>query len=55
MNCCGTEDYEDWFDTTFGNGTDVPDSCCLLISEGCGKGIKNDVTPEDDIETQVSF
>ncbi|XP_063865158.1 tetraspanin-9-like isoform X1 [Scylla paramamosain] len=52
MNCCGTEDYEDWFDTTFGNGTDVPDSCCLLISEGCGKGIKNDVTPEDDIETQ---
>ncbi|XP_063865171.1 tetraspanin-9-like isoform X3 [Scylla paramamosain] len=52
MNCCGTEDYKDWFDTTFGNGTDVPDSCCLLISEGCGKGIKNDVTPEDDIETQ---
>ncbi|XP_045113694.1 tetraspanin-4-like [Portunus trituberculatus] len=52
MNCCGTEDYEDWFDTAFGNGTDVPDSCCLLISEGCGKGIKNDVTPEDDIETE---
>ena len=54
MNCCGTEDYEDWFATAFGNGTDVPDSCCLLISEGCGKDIKNDVSPEDDIETEVS-
>lgn len=53
MNCCGVESYEDWFPTSFGNGTDVPDSCCLLISEGCGKDIKNTVDPADDIETEV--
>ncbi|KAG0717325.1 CD63 antigen [Chionoecetes opilio] len=51
MNCCGIEDYEDWFATSFGNGTDVPDSCCLLISEGCGKDMSNSVDPQDDIVT----
>lgn len=55
MNCCGVESYEDWFPTSYGNGTDVPDSCCLLISEGCGKDIKNTVDPADDIETEVSL
>ncbi|KAK7071782.1 Tetraspanin-9 [Halocaridina rubra] len=49
MNCCGVEDYRDWFATSFGNGTDVPDTCCLLIAEGCGKGIANVVDPADDI------
>lgn len=55
MNCCGTESYKDWFATSFGNGTDVPDTCCLLISEGCGKDIINAVDPADDIETEVSL
>jgi len=52
MNCCGVVSYQDWLGTTFGNGTDVPDSCCLLISEGCGKGIVNEVDPEDEIITE---
>ena len=55
MNCCGTEGYEGWFDTAYGNGTDVPDSCCLLISEGCGKDLKNDADPDDVIVTEVSI
>ena len=53
MNCCGTSDYKDWFNTAFGNGTNVPDSCCLLIEEGCGQGIANVVDPADDIITEV--
>ncbi|XP_066971126.1 tetraspanin-4-like [Macrobrachium rosenbergii] len=52
MNCCGINDYKDWFDTAFGNGTDVPDSCCLLVEEGCGKGMANAVDPDDDIITE---
>lgn len=52
MNCCGVTDYKDWFATAFGNGTDVPDSCCLLIEDGCGKGIINVLDPADDIITE---
>ena len=32
----------DWKNTTFGrNGDSVPDSCCILDAEECGKGILN--------------
>lgn len=53
MNCCGVVSYKDWFLTTFGNGTDVPDSCCLLVVEGCGKGVANLADPDDEVITEV--
>nr|XP_027225947.1 tetraspanin-4-like [Penaeus vannamei] len=52
MNCCGVVSYKDWFLTTFGNGTDVPDSCCLLVVEGCGKGVANLADPDDEVITE---
>ncbi|KAK8752125.1 hypothetical protein OTU49_012105, partial [Cherax quadricarinatus] len=55
MNCCGTISYKDWFTTTFGNGTDVPDSCCLMVEPGCGKDIANVVDPEDEVITEGCF
>ncbi|KAK7070198.1 hypothetical protein SK128_027811 [Halocaridina rubra] len=44
--CCGTDTYEDWRATTFGeeyNG--VPDSCCKENVSGCGKDIFNKTNP----------
>lgn len=55
MNCCGTASYKDWFATAFGNGTDVPDSCCLIIEPGCGKNVADVVYPGDQVITEVSF
>ncbi|CAL4078240.1 unnamed protein product, partial [Meganyctiphanes norvegica] len=52
MNCCGVIDYKDWFGTKFGNGTSVPDSCCLLPEQGCGQNIIQSVDPSDDIITE---
>ncbi|XP_076044345.1 uncharacterized protein LOC143027135 isoform X4 [Oratosquilla oratoria] len=52
MNCCGVADYKDWFTTSFGNGTDVPDSCCLLVMDDCGKDVASKVDPSDDIITE---
>ena len=31
--------YRDWSNTTFSDGEDVPDSCCLSDVVGCGVGI----------------
>ncbi|XP_071515172.1 CD151 antigen-like [Panulirus ornatus] len=52
MNCCGTANYKDWFATTFGNGTDVPDSCCLIVETGCGKDIADVEYPGDQVITE---
>ncbi|XP_042227531.1 tetraspanin-4-like [Homarus americanus] len=52
MNCCGVDSYKDWFPTDFGNGTDVPDSCCLVVEPGCGKNIASSVDPGDYIITE---
>ncbi|XP_063590909.1 CD63 antigen-like [Penaeus indicus] len=39
-HCCGTNNYTEWEDTTYGkNVTGVPDSCCKIIDTGCGHGI----------------
>ena len=43
----------DWKNTTFGqNGDSVPDSCCILDAEDCGKGILN--LPDEVINTNIS-
>lgn len=39
IGCCGTTDYRDWANTTFSDGEDVPDSCCLSDVTGCGMGV----------------
>ena len=36
--CCGVEGYMDWKNTTFSQGLNVPDSCCIQNTSGCGKG-----------------
>jgi len=41
LNCCGTEEYQDWSNVTFSSGSDVPDSCCLSDVVGCGLGVLN--------------
>ncbi|KAK4295193.1 hypothetical protein Pmani_032230 [Petrolisthes manimaculis] len=51
-NCCGTDDFKDWFATTYGNGTNVPDSCCLIVETGCGRDISKSADPTDDIITE---
>ncbi|KAK4318157.1 hypothetical protein Pmani_010825 [Petrolisthes manimaculis] len=38
--CCGTMNYTDWKNTTYGvNVTGVPDSCCIHETPNCGKNI----------------
>ena len=53
LNCCGIKDYSDWFATRFGNGANVPDSCCLLVTENCGENIASKTKPSDEIITNV--
>lgn len=39
-HCCGTNNYTEWEGTTFGkNVTGVPDTCCKIISTGCGYNV----------------
>lgn len=38
FKCCGVQTFKDWIATPYGSGQDVPDTCCRLISDGCGKG-----------------
>ena len=36
--CCGVDGFKDWETTPFAQGSNVPDSCCIEETEGCGKG-----------------
>ena len=45
MECCGTEEYLDWVNTTTSAGENVPDSCCLSKIVGCGLGVLR-LTPD---------
>ena len=36
VKCCGVEKYTDWEQVM--GGDNVPDSCCKVETEGCGKG-----------------
>ncbi|XP_037794555.1 CD63 antigen-like [Penaeus monodon] len=39
-HCCGTNNYTEWEITPFGkNVTGVPDTCCKIITAGCGHGV----------------
>lgn len=40
--CCGVAGYADWQNTPYGsqpNVTGVPDSCCIVRTDGCGHNI----------------
>ncbi len=37
FKCCGVDSFSDWKNTTFSGKKDLPDSCCKVESEGCGK------------------
>jgi len=37
FQCCGVEDWRDWQNVTWSNKSNVPMSCCLIRSEGCGE------------------
>lgn len=38
FQCCGINNYTDWFQGKWPGGKNVPDSCCYTFSPGCGKG-----------------
>lgn len=50
-SCCGVMNYTDWSMSGYGNSSDVPDSCCLLMEDGCGLSV-DETDPEDDILTE---
>ena len=37
--CCGVRDYADWLKTPFGEGQNVPDSCCTVVGLSCGRSV----------------
>ncbi|XP_078083829.1 CD63 antigen-like [Mustelus asterias] len=40
FHCCGSNNYTDWFKTTFGQATlSVPLSCCINVTESCGSRV----------------
>ncbi|XP_067842892.1 CD63 antigen-like isoform X2 [Heptranchias perlo] len=40
FHCCGSNNYTDWFKTTFGKATlSVPSSCCINITDSCGRSV----------------
>eukprot|EP00095_Tigriopus_kingsejongensis_P004648 maker-scaffold29_size597861-snap-gene-3.10 protein:Tk04648 transcript:maker-scaffold29_size597861-snap-gene-3.10-mRNA-1 annotation:"cd63 antigen" len=39
FQCCGVTVYTDWKNATFSQQSNVPDSCCKLNTENCGRGI----------------
>ncbi|XP_075055702.1 CD63 antigen [Mixophyes fleayi] len=42
FKCCGAANYTDWKSyAPYKDRTDVPDSCCVTFSVGCGKNISN--------------
>ncbi|XP_053900203.1 tetraspanin-7-like [Malaclemys terrapin pileata] len=43
FQCCGAQNYTDWFNTTFGSlNSAVPNSCCKIITKSCGMNLSND-------------
>lgn len=36
--CCGVDGFKDWATTDFSQGSNVPDSCCVQETVGCGVG-----------------
>ncbi|XP_066984930.1 CD63 antigen-like [Macrobrachium rosenbergii] len=54
--CCGTNNYEDWTSTPYGeeyNG--VPDACCKEHVSGCGRNIFNFSQKLNDINKEGCF
>ena len=50
VKCCGVEKYVDWKEVI--GGDIVPDSCCKVETEGCGKGFNvEEIYPEGCLAT----
>ena len=39
FQCCGIFNYKEWYQTPYGNFTNVPDSCCIHNFKTCGENI----------------
>ena len=39
FKCCGIFNYEEWYQTPYGNYSNVPDSCCMHNFKTCGENI----------------
>lgn len=57
FKCCGVATYKDWNTTPFGQGKNVPDTCCKTITDGCGnnQGGKPESEAANTIYTQGCF
>lgn len=57
FKCCGVEKYSDWKQHPFGQSGDVPDMCCKVTEDGCGKGMadKSEEEAASIIYTQGCF
>jgi len=42
FKCCGVNNYTEWFAVPMFANNDVPDTCCKVNSNGCGKGASKD-------------
>ena len=40
FQCCGIFNYKEWYQTPYGNFTNVPDSCCIHNFKTCGENIR---------------
>ena len=48
FECCGVTEFTDWGINPMLNATNsVPDSCCKVVTEDCGRGALNKVIPEE--------
>jgi len=56
FKCCGVNNYTDWAGTPFGNGVNVPNSCCIANTPDCGMKIigKPDVSSSINVNGCVS-
>ena len=50
-NCCGIQSFKDWSTSGYGNGGEVPESCCLLFGDDCDRDVVNSIAPEDEVLT----
>jgi len=41
FSCCGVDSFDDWKNTAFSGGNNLPDSCCKDWTKDCGKSFFN--------------
>ncbi len=57
FECCGVDSYRDWANSFWWNSTykDIPDSCCISVSKGCGTGALEDPSKLTNISKKGCF